>query len=70
MGPVGWWLCLCTLEILAVPCWGISLDKLTINVILLNDEESPWSLKFVEKEIAKAVEKVSTMNDGKIIKFK
>ncbi|GAA6219961.1 heat-stable enterotoxin receptor-like [Lates japonicus] len=64
MGPVGWWLCLCTLEILAAPCRGISLDKLTINVILLNDEESPWSLKFVEKEIVKAVEKVSSMNDG------
>lgn len=54
----GWlWLCLCVLGILAVPCLSVSkcLNGTTINVILLDDNESPWSLKYVKKEIERAI---------------
>ena len=58
------WLCWCILGILAAPCWGITqcMDGTTINVILLEDQESPWSLKFVRGEIQKAVETDSAIN--------
>lgn len=58
MGTVRWSLSLCVLGIVAAPCRGIDqcLDGITFNVILLDDEESPWSLKFVKEEILKAVE--------------
>ncbi|XP_019938666.2 guanylyl cyclase C isoform X2 [Paralichthys olivaceus] len=38
------------------------LNGTTINVILLDDEESPWSLKFVRGEILKAIETDSAIN--------
>lgn len=62
MGPGWWWLCV--LGILAAPCRGIRqcLDGVTINVILLQDEESPWSLNFVEGQIEKALETDATIN--------
>ncbi|XP_039990328.1 heat-stable enterotoxin receptor [Xiphias gladius] len=71
MDPGGWWLCLCALGILAPPCWGIRqcLDGVTINVILLDDEESPWSLKFVKGEILKATETDSAINAAQGVNF-
>lgn len=64
METVWWWLSLCVLGILAAPCRGINqcLDGITFNVILLDDEESPWSLKFVKGEILKAIETDKTIN--------
>lgn len=58
MGARWWWLRLCVMGILAVPCRGIGqcLRGTTINVILLEDDQSPWSLKFVKGEILKAIE--------------
>ncbi|XP_068162241.1 guanylyl cyclase C [Antennarius striatus] len=59
------WSCLLVFWILAVPCWGIRqcLDGNTINVILLDDGESPWSLRFVKGEILKAIETDRNLND-------
>lgn len=53
-----WWWCLCVLGILGAPCRGARncLDGITINVILLEDNKSPWSLNFVEGEILNAIE--------------
>lgn len=68
---MGWqWICFCVLWILTGPCRGINLDELTIDVILLDDEESPWSLKFVKDEILKAIELDQTVNaaDGNTIR--
>lgn len=65
MGPGSWWLCLCTLGILAAPCIGECLNGTTINVILLEDEDSPWSLKFVEGQILKAIEMDYAMHGKK-----
>lgn len=64
MGTAHWWLSVCVVGILAAPCRGISqcLDGITINVILLEDEDSPWSLKFVKGEILKAIETDKTMH--------
>lgn len=63
---------MCALGILAPPCWGIRqcLDGVTINVILLDDEESPWSLKFVKGEILKATETDSAINAAQGNKIK
>lgn len=36
-----------------------------MNVILLDDEESPWSLKFVRGQILKALESESVQENGK-----
>lgn len=71
MGIRWWWLCLCVLGILAAPCRGIRqcLDGISINVILLYDEDSPWSLKFVEKEIEKAIETDSAINAAEDVGF-
>ena len=33
-----------------------------INVILLNDDESPWSMKFVKGEVLKAIKLNSQIN--------
>ncbi|KAF3704659.1 Heat-stable enterotoxin receptor [Channa argus] len=68
----GWWVCVCALGILAVPCWGNRpcLDGITVNVILLQDEESPWSLNFVEGKIQKAIETDSAINAEKGFNFK
>ncbi|XP_035525898.1 heat-stable enterotoxin receptor-like, partial [Morone saxatilis] len=62
MGAVWWCLCFCVLGILAVPCRGIKPEEVTIDVILLDDEASPWSLKFVKGEIEKAIETIKTIN--------
>ncbi|XP_047464714.1 guanylyl cyclase C isoform X2 [Mugil cephalus] len=71
MGPGGRWLCLCTVALLAASCWGTKqcLDGVTINVILLDDAESPWSLKYVDGEITKAIEKDSAINAAEGMKF-
>ncbi|KAM9837381.1 guanylyl cyclase C [Aulostomus maculatus] len=70
MGIGRWWLWLCSLWILVTSCWGIRrcLKGVTINVILLDDEDSPWSLKFVKGEILRAIETESFMN-GNGMKF-
>uniref|UniRef100_A0A3Q0T790 Guanylate cyclase n=1 Tax=Amphilophus citrinellus TaxID=61819 RepID=A0A3Q0T790_AMPCI len=71
MGSGSWWLCLCTLGILAAPCRGTRpcLNRITINVILLDDEESPWSLQYVEGQIQKAIEKDSAINAAQDVGF-
>lgn len=63
MGTWGWWW-FCVLGIPSATCWGTKpcLDGITVNVILLEDEESPWSLKFVKGQIQKAIETDSTIN--------
>ncbi|XP_053269862.1 guanylyl cyclase C [Pleuronectes platessa] len=65
------WLCWCILGVLAAPCWGVTqcLDGTTINVILLEDQESPWSLKYVRGEIEKAVETDSAINTAQGVGF-
>uniref|UniRef100_A0A3Q3L8C5 Guanylate cyclase n=1 Tax=Mastacembelus armatus TaxID=205130 RepID=A0A3Q3L8C5_9TELE len=62
----GWWLRLCILWILAALCRGVGQCWIgvTVNVILLQDGESPWSLNFVEKEILKGIETESAINAG------
>lgn len=65
-----WLLFFCVLGFIAsVSCRGIEkcLSDGTFNVILLEDENSPWSLKFVKGQILKAVETDSQINatDGK-----
>lgn len=59
---------LCTLGILAAPCGGTGscTHRFTINVILRDNEESPWSLKYVKGEMLKAIEKENSLNsEGK-----
>lgn len=68
MEKASWWLGLCALGILAAPCRGTSpcMHGSTINVILLEDEFSSWSLKYVKGEILKAIEKDKALNsEGK-----
>ncbi|KAK2820861.1 hypothetical protein Q5P01_023820 [Channa striata] len=67
----GWWLCTCALGILVAPCWATTPcpDGITLNVILLQDEESPWSLNLVQGEIQKAIEIDSAINADKGMKF-
>ncbi|KAG7507192.1 heat-stable enterotoxin receptor-like [Solea senegalensis] len=69
----GLWLCLClsVLGILAAPCWSIKqcLRGTTINVILLEDEEFPWSLKFVRGEILKAMKTDADINVAQGVNF-
>uniref|UniRef100_A0A3B4X711 Guanylate cyclase n=1 Tax=Seriola lalandi dorsalis TaxID=1841481 RepID=A0A3B4X711_SERLL len=48
---------------------GRCLNGITINVILLDDEESPWSLKFVRGEILEAIEIDSAINTAEGMKF-
>ncbi|XP_059179970.1 guanylyl cyclase C [Centropristis striata] len=71
MGRCWQWLCLGVVGILAASCQGVeeALENITINVILLEDEESPWSLEFVKREIKKAVELDSTINAAEDAKF-
>ncbi|XP_070782878.1 guanylyl cyclase C [Enoplosus armatus] len=73
MGTRWCWLCLCVLGTLAAPCRGVRqcLDgtRPTINVILLDDKVSPWSLAFVEGQIHKALETDSTINAAEGVKF-
>lgn len=68
MEKASWWLRLCVLGILAAPRSATSpcMNGFTINVILLDDEEAPWSLKYVKGEILKAIETDQTQNpEGK-----
>eukprot|EP00064_Thunnus_orientalis_P013342 superscaffoldBa00002157_g13381 len=66
MGPDHWWLCLCTLVILAASCRvnGQCPNGTTINVILLKDNTSLWSLDYVEGQILKAIEMDSAIHAG------
>lgn len=59
---------MCVLGILAALCSATSpcMHGFTVNVILLDDEEAPWSLKYVKGEILKAIETDKTQNsEGK-----
>lgn len=64
MGSGSWLLCLFIFGILVASCPGVGQcgSGITINVILLDDEDSPWSLQHVEGEILKAIEKDSAIN--------
>lgn len=64
MGAKWGWGHLCLLGILAARCHGSKscLDGITFNVILLDDEESPWSMKYVKKEILTAIETDKLLN--------
>lgn len=72
MGQSDWWLTLCALGILAASFRGVRScqDEITINVILLEDEESPWSLNFVREEILNAIETDSAINAAQGNKIK
>uniref|UniRef100_A0A672FPY3 Guanylate cyclase n=1 Tax=Salarias fasciatus TaxID=181472 RepID=A0A672FPY3_SALFA len=62
--PGGWSWCVCILGILVSACWGSRqcLDGTTISVVLLEDDKSPWSLRFVREEIKNAIEKDTAIN--------
>lgn len=64
MGQSGWWMCLCALGTFAASCRCIKPcpNGITMNVILLQDEESPWSLNFVQGEILKAIDTDAAIN--------
>lgn len=64
MAPGRWWFSLCALWILVAQSSSVKqcLNKIMINVILLNDEGFPWSLKYVEPEILRAIEKNADIN--------
>lgn len=49
----------CVFGALAAPCRGVGncLDGINLNVILLDDAESPWGLQYVKGEVLKAIEK-------------
>uniref|UniRef100_A0A3B3YZ13 Guanylate cyclase n=1 Tax=Poecilia mexicana TaxID=48701 RepID=A0A3B3YZ13_9TELE len=71
MWRCGWWLLLCAFGVGAA-CGrrnGQCLDGITINVILLEDEESPWSLKYVERKILEAIEKDAEINAAEAFGF-
>ncbi|XP_037318972.2 guanylyl cyclase C isoform X2 [Pungitius pungitius] len=67
----GWWRGLCLLAVVAAPCRGVKqcLEGVTINVILLEDEESPWSLRLVKDKILRAIETDSTINAAEGTRF-
>ncbi|MEQ2268983.1 hypothetical protein XENORESO_020119 [Xenotaenia resolanae] len=57
MSPCSWWLLLFTFGVVAASCRGNRqcMNGITINVILLEEDETPWSLKYVKKQILKAI---------------
>lgn len=59
MGAAQRWLGLCALTALAAPFGGANqcMDGIDLNVILLEDENSPWGLQYVRGEVMKAIEK-------------
>ncbi|XP_029933944.1 heat-stable enterotoxin receptor [Myripristis murdjan] len=69
MGPGGQWLCacVCAVVVLLGSSCGIRhcLDGVMMNVILLNDTESPWSLRYVQGHILKAIDSANSNNDRK-----
>uniref|UniRef100_A0A672GC28 Guanylate cyclase n=1 Tax=Salarias fasciatus TaxID=181472 RepID=A0A672GC28_SALFA len=69
--PGGWSWCVCILGILVSACWGSRqcLDGTTISVVLLEDDKSPWSLRFVREEIKNAIEKDTAINAEEDLKF-
>uniref|UniRef100_A0A3Q2DJG6 Guanylyl cyclase C n=1 Tax=Cyprinodon variegatus TaxID=28743 RepID=A0A3Q2DJG6_CYPVA len=71
MSPCCWWLIVCTFWAFAALCRGNGQcgAGITINVILLEDEESPWSLKYVESEIEEAVLKDNNINVAQVSYF-
>lgn len=71
MAAGGWWLSVCALWILVAQSSSIKqcLDGVMINVILLNDENFPWSLKYVEGEILRAIEKNADINSANNMNF-
>uniref|UniRef100_A0A3Q1HS74 Guanylate cyclase n=1 Tax=Anabas testudineus TaxID=64144 RepID=A0A3Q1HS74_ANATE len=68
---LGWWMCLCALGIFAASCRCIKPcpNGITMNVILLQDEESPWSLNFVQGEILKAIDTDAAINVAQGVNF-
>lgn len=58
MGAVRPWLNLCVLAALVMPfrCANNCMDGIDLNVILLDDENSPWGLQHVRGEVLKAIE--------------
>lgn len=58
MGAARRWLTLCVLATLAPAFSGANdcMDGIDVNVILLNDENSPWGLQYVKGEVLKAIE--------------
>ncbi|XP_008434501.1 heat-stable enterotoxin receptor isoform X3 [Poecilia reticulata] len=71
MRRCGWWLLLCAFWVGAARGRGNGqcMDGVTINVLLLEDEESPWSLKYVERKILEAIEKDTEINAAEAFGF-
>lgn len=68
MGKWSWWASVCVLALLAAPGGraGPCTHGFAINVIMLDDEQSSWSLKYVKGEILKAIELDKALNaEGK-----
>ncbi|CAN9508980.1 unnamed protein product [Ophioblennius macclurei] len=65
-----WRWCLCILGVLVSPCWSRQCPNGTkISVILLEDENSPWSLKFVRGEVENAIKKNAGINEEQDMTF-
>ncbi|XP_037547260.1 heat-stable enterotoxin receptor [Nematolebias whitei] len=64
MSRSSWWLGLLVFGLLVVLCGGARqcVRGVIINVILLEDQESPWSLKYVKREILEAIEEDAAIN--------
>lgn len=42
-------------------------NRSLINVILMNDDESPWSMKFVRGKVEQAIDQVNTDAAGEVV---
>ncbi|KAM4624528.1 guanylyl cyclase C [Polymixia lowei] len=64
MGHSGWWLWMFSLALVLDPCRGINRcqDEILINVVLLDDDESPWSMKFARGLIEEGIRRDSEIN--------
>uniref|UniRef100_A0A8C7QD56 Guanylate cyclase n=1 Tax=Oncorhynchus mykiss TaxID=8022 RepID=A0A8C7QD56_ONCMY len=59
MAHRGWWVCVCWMVLIAGRCEAIyphCLDGIMMNVVLLDDDISPWSMRFVRSAVESAIQ--------------
>ncbi|XP_070973531.1 guanylyl cyclase C-like [Oncorhynchus clarkii lewisi] len=59
MAHRGWWGCVCWMVLIAGRCEAIyphCLDGIMMNVVLLDDDISPWSMRFVRSAVESAIQ--------------
>uniref|UniRef100_A0A8C7LIE7 Guanylate cyclase n=1 Tax=Oncorhynchus kisutch TaxID=8019 RepID=A0A8C7LIE7_ONCKI len=59
MAHRGWWVCVCWMVLIAGRCEAIyphCLDGIMMNVVLLDDDISPWSMTFVRSAVESAIQ--------------